>query len=361
MNRKRIEQELSLHLDGRLPSGRREKLLAHLADDEEAARLWEEMQAAQEQALRLPGHEVSREFHESLWQRIRSGEGTPEAVFREPVPMATRLRYLATGAAAAAALIACFHFLFRSEEATPPAEQNVATVDARPDDTQDPAARASFALAPIAPVNPLTVARASQEGAIDGVQQLRRRLPEIEERIEVVEPRQLVVELDPLLDRVRGSADLMRWMHEERIIEMPGRLQAALELATRSVERMEEANMRNDARMLWIAVQDLKELDPDRLRADFGVVCCKDPEEFLLRFREHVVHNRNAGRALRIEVLQAAPVGTFGFPFGAVPEGGFWSSTETGQSFQMWIREPDAPQAHVRVQVESRSEADQRR
>ena len=66
MNRKRIEQELSLHLDGRLPSGRREQLLAHLAENEDTERLWDEMQRAQELALQLPGHEVSREFHDTL-------------------------------------------------------------------------------------------------------------------------------------------------------------------------------------------------------------------------------------------------------------------------------------------------------
>ncbi len=357
MNRTRIEQELSLHLDGRLPSGRREKLLAHLAESEDTERLWEEMQSAQELALQLPGHEIGREFHDTLWKRIRSGEGTPEAVFREPVPLTTRLRYVATGAAAAAAAIACLQLL--RGDGTPSSPKADVAVTQGGDDPVRPDTQASYAtFAPMAPLNPLTLARASREGTIEGVQRLRSRIPEIERQIEVVEPRKLVVQLDPELERVRGFADLMHWMHDERIIELPGQLQAALEQAMRSIDRIEQANTRNDPHLLRFAVQDLKDLDPDRLRVDFGVVCCTDPQEFMQRLRELAYHNLDVGRALRIEVVEETP----GTPF--VPRMPFdWSGFGNGPSdnapvLRLWIRQPGAlpqrPSVHVEVETSRR-------
>ena len=50
---------------------------------------------------------MSENFRESLWERVQAGEGTPDAVFREPVPLFAKLRYALTGAAAAAAALLC--------------------------------------------------------------------------------------------------------------------------------------------------------------------------------------------------------------------------------------------------------------
>jgi hypothetical protein len=66
---------------------------------------WSELQAAQRLTLRLRQPSVGDDFRERLWDRIHAGEGTPEAVFREPVPMWTKVRYTLTGAAAAAAVL----------------------------------------------------------------------------------------------------------------------------------------------------------------------------------------------------------------------------------------------------------------
>lgn len=97
--------ELSQCLDGRLPSGRRAIVMQHAESCAACGQFWTELQAAQQLTLRLRSQRVSPSFREELWERIRAGEGTPEAVFHEPVPTLTKLRYALTGAALAAGLL----------------------------------------------------------------------------------------------------------------------------------------------------------------------------------------------------------------------------------------------------------------
>lgn len=105
MNCRTCQFELSQCLDGRLPSGRRTLVMQHIAACDACATFWNELQKAQELALQLPRLRVSADFRTRLWERIESGEGTPDAVFHQPVPLATKVRYLVTGAAAAAAVL----------------------------------------------------------------------------------------------------------------------------------------------------------------------------------------------------------------------------------------------------------------
>jgi anti-sigma factor RsiW len=111
MNCNTCRFELSQCLDGRLPSGRRTLVMEHAAACTECGTFWAELQAAQRLTLQLQRPRVSAEFRDALWQRIQAGEGTPEAVFREPVPMLAKLRYGASGAAAAAAALLCITWL----------------------------------------------------------------------------------------------------------------------------------------------------------------------------------------------------------------------------------------------------------
>lgn len=108
MNCTTCRYELSQCLDGRLPSGRRTIVLQHVDGCAACKSFWAELQAAQQLVLQLPKHGVGDGFREQLWERIRAGEGTPDAVFHEPVPMLTKARYLLTGAAAAAAVLIAF-------------------------------------------------------------------------------------------------------------------------------------------------------------------------------------------------------------------------------------------------------------
>ncbi len=125
MNCNTCRFELSQCLDGRLPSGRRAVVMRHAEACRSCHEFWTELQAAQRLALRLSPARVGDDFREGLWDRIRSGEGTPDAVFREPVPVLTKVRYALTGAAAAAAvLLAALHL--RSDRERPLDEAMVA-------------------------------------------------------------------------------------------------------------------------------------------------------------------------------------------------------------------------------------------
>lgn len=105
MNCRTCQHELSEYLDGRLASGRRTQVLDHLAECAECARAWRELERAQAAVQRLPRHHTGPDFRERLFARIEAGEGTPLAVFREPIPVLAKVRYTLSGAAAAAALL----------------------------------------------------------------------------------------------------------------------------------------------------------------------------------------------------------------------------------------------------------------
>jgi hypothetical protein len=111
MNCSTCRYELSLCLDGRLPSGRRTLVLQHAEACAACGTFWKELQAAQQLTLRLKKPAVGEDFREQLWARIRAGEGTPDAVFRDAVPMWAKVRYALSGAAAAALLLAGWSWL----------------------------------------------------------------------------------------------------------------------------------------------------------------------------------------------------------------------------------------------------------
>lgn len=111
MNCRTCHYELSQCLDARLPSGRRAIVMQHVTECETCAKFWDELQRAQELVLQLPRHRTGEDFRAQLFARIQTGEGTPPAVFMEPVPMLSKLRYALTGAAAAAALLTALTML----------------------------------------------------------------------------------------------------------------------------------------------------------------------------------------------------------------------------------------------------------
>lgn len=111
MNCNAFRFDLSQCLDGRLAPGRRTEVLRHAEGCDACGRFWADLQKAQQLTLRLRQPRVGADFRETLFARIESGEGTPEAVFREPVPTLTKVRYAVTGAAAAAAAILCVAWL----------------------------------------------------------------------------------------------------------------------------------------------------------------------------------------------------------------------------------------------------------
>ena len=125
MNCNTCRYELSQCLDGRLPSGRRATVLAHAEACAPCGQFWEELQSAQRLTLSLRPTQVGGDFREGLWERIQAGEGTPDAVFQEPIPVATKVRYTLSGAAAAAALLIGVTLL-QGERRAPSASEEVA-------------------------------------------------------------------------------------------------------------------------------------------------------------------------------------------------------------------------------------------
>jgi hypothetical protein len=111
MNCTTCRYQLSQCLDGRLPSGKRGLVMKHAESCSKCSSFWQELQAAQALTTTLRNDSVSSDFKDELWTRIHAGEGTPNAVFQEHVPLLSKLRYALTGAAAAAALLIGFTML----------------------------------------------------------------------------------------------------------------------------------------------------------------------------------------------------------------------------------------------------------
>jgi hypothetical protein len=304
MSCERFESELSLNLDGRLSSARRDALLDHLQDCAGCESLAEEMRAAQDLALGLRAQRIGEGFHETLWERIRAGEGTPDAVFREPVPLRTKARYLLSGAAAAAALLFTAHVLFPDNLVLPDSQQATPTEVARvetPTATPPAAApRATF----VDEVTPTSVAQVGAVAAVASVYDLQNRLTRLEPRILQEPPAAVRRELAEPIETLGAATRLMLWMREQDTIDLPGELLAELRLAETSIGMLERAE---EPRDVELALRQFRDLRAENLRKQFHIVCCKGRTEFLIRFQDHFRHNPNVMRILQIVVPDEQP------------------------------------------------------
>ena len=139
MNCRTCQYELSQCLDGRLASGRRALVMDHVAACAQCGEFWRELQAAQALVLRLTRPRVDADFRERLFERIETGEGTPPAVFSEQVPLATKIRYTLTGAAAAAAVLIAATLLRDRTPAERATGSNATVASASTNDARSPA------------------------------------------------------------------------------------------------------------------------------------------------------------------------------------------------------------------------------
>lgn len=328
----RLGHQLSQFLDGRLPAGQREQLLERIAEDAEAARLLEEMECAQDLARSLPVHRVGRSFSETLWDRIRSGEGTPEAVFREHLPVWTRLRYVASGAVAAAMLIAAVQVLVPNgkQPAAEPRPEAVEVATMTPPAVADDGG-ARHRLRPVrsgyapvfAPILPETVAQAGQVECVQAVASLQRRAPRLEERLVEVPPRQLVGELVPEIGRVRGSARIIRWMQSENLLSLPAEFETTLTETENILRGFERANTTNDVTEFRVAVRRLRDIEVSQLQQQFDLRCCMPAHEFHAELAEQVARHPELGRALPVVLnMRGGTAQAVEFMFEIVPLGG---------------------------------------
>ena len=111
-------------------------MLAHAESCQTCGAFWRDLQAAQKLTQSLRSNAVSAGFREQLWERIQAGEGTPDAVFLEPVRTWTKVRYALTGAAAAAAMLVSVSTLQSDRAARPATTETAAATPRDGDDVQ---------------------------------------------------------------------------------------------------------------------------------------------------------------------------------------------------------------------------------
>ncbi|MEE2885835.1 MAG: hypothetical protein VX951_00250 [Planctomycetota bacterium] len=123
----RYQFELSQCLDGRLSNARQREVMAHANNCARCSLAWEEMQEAQSLIFRLEQPEVTTGFREAVWERVQSGEGTPEVLLNERISFAAKCRYGLVGAAAAALFLLTYNLWFTPSIAPIPPEENLAS------------------------------------------------------------------------------------------------------------------------------------------------------------------------------------------------------------------------------------------
>jgi hypothetical protein len=290
---------MSPAIDGRLPSRQRELLLTHMTRCMACARSWHEMRAAQELALGLEPLCVGADFRTGLWERIGAGEGAPELALREPIPLASKVRYVAAGAAAAACMLAALH-LFGGDDPT------TLTTPAGAESAQLAAATGAPSNAPspifeVLPVNTQLAAQTGADACATVADRLRRRLPALEER-PFPELRREVLSDAPEL---RSAIVLLRWMESERFLELPAETDAAITLLESVASRATEARDRSE---IITALQPLRELDMRKLRT-FKVPCCDGEPTFQREFSYRVITGAPWSHLFRLATPGAPPQG----------------------------------------------------
>ena len=274
------EHLLSLNLDGRLSSGQRRALTDHLTQCGTCQNTDKELNAARELALSLPVQHVSGGFREELWQRIRAGEGTPEAVFREPVPLATKLRYFGTGAAAAGLLIFAAHWLRSQAPVHAPQSSGphaVEVAEARPGKLVP-----RDSIMGLSPATPDGLAELVADGYTDAVRTLHARAQTIETQPLTSEG---IDKLRQQIEYANRYAGMLRWLDGKylNLLEDDRDRLTAIELVG------DQVRSHRDADSLRRVLRPIQSLRVEAPRNFFCNPCVKDEadfyQEFLVRLR----------------------------------------------------------------------------
>ena len=252
MNCRECQRDLSPCLDGRLPSGRRTAVTQHLEDCEECTQLWREMQQAQELVLRLPRHPVSPGFHTRLWDRIKAGEGTPEAVFSEPMPLVTKARYVLTGAAAAALML-----VFLNGWASPTGGgQDIV-------DPGEPPIVGQFTGDPM-PLIPPALAQQAARVVADDYRALSRNFQMLQRQPQDQLDETTLSEIRSHARAVKTMGRVLLWLQSDQHVELPRDMEVKLRLAGSSIDMDRLGSMRNSRELqatLSTVIRELQSLD----------------------------------------------------------------------------------------------------
>lgn len=291
MGCKHRKYEMSLSLDGRLPSGRRTELLRHVAECTDCAAEWEGMRKAQDLALRLPTRNVSPRFRADLQRRIESGEGAPDAVYRYPISTMSRVRLVGIGAAAAALLITAINWFTPSERphSAPASVAKSETI---------PLAPRHAPYVPLAndlePVSEFGLARMGAQTCAASSNELRARLRSFGET-----PRE-----EETWPAVRGvvfnlkvAVNVMHWLNRKNMMELPSDLEDKLQEVDESL-RLVFGGGSWETR--WSALRRVQNVDLGGLNTNLMIKCCKSSDDLLSDVGDLVQHIPEATIVFRI-------------------------------------------------------------
>ena len=297
---------LSQNLDGRLSSTRRDALLDHLAECADCAHLSEEMRVAQDLALRLPPERTTSSFQETLWERVQSGEGTPDAVFNDPVPVAKRIRYAASGAAAAALFLVALNWM------TPPSEQLIESDEPRNQvvvaKVQDDGAPPNVALRPetmlashgLEKLNPASAAQQARLSTVENLKNLRQRAPRLRSKLNTESSLASVrQEIEAQIIELRSAVGVLHAMVDGQFIRLENEFQTELAFVDRGIETIETAS---DVRGFENGLVELSRIRAERLNQRFFIVCCDPVATFQQRMCDMIVQDPSVGVVLRLVV-----------------------------------------------------------
>lgn len=150
MNCQHAQKDMGQALDRRLPQSEQRAFQEHILSCKPCRLEFDRHQKLQTWTRALPSARPAQDFSQRLFDRIQSGEGSPDGILTEPVPISRKLRIFAAGAVTAAALM-LGAFLIQDTlsgprndgsidfQTTPPIPSSVSTVS-------DPVKRAEFEL-----------------------------------------------------------------------------------------------------------------------------------------------------------------------------------------------------------------------
>lgn len=285
---------MSLSLDGRLPSGRRANLLRHIAECEPCAQTWAEMKTAQGMVLGLPRHQVRGAFQQSLQHRIEAGEGTPDAVYGNPVTGLTRARYLLSGAAAAALVIVALR-LFDGGDVAPSTTQLENPGIART--TDDPAAHqlpdkheSPVESVELASLNEYSLARNCMNKTAQSANRLRARMDSLGKR----PLNETWDEIEDVLVDFKAAVGVLQWMDRKRILTLPRPMQNEFREAGTFFDQIFDGA---SWEVRGHALQRLQKMRLERVRTDIEISCCRPAKDLFLELGE-LVHRMPEARKL---------------------------------------------------------------
>ncbi|MFQ5504562.1 MAG: anti-sigma factor family protein [Planctomycetota bacterium] len=197
-------------LDQRLPQSEALAVKEHILRCPECRARLERFQKLQNWTRALPSLPAARDFGARLMERIASGEGTPKAVLRSPVPLALRVKHFAYGAATAAALFLSAWLLMDGLEQLQGSSSSV---------PEEPL---------LSQVDQVGIANQAVRSVLSGLPSLQAEAPRIAGKYP---PKKALAEIRERVEHIHDSAVFIRLV-SPTLIELTKKMQSSL----RSVE-----------------------------------------------------------------------------------------------------------------------------